>query len=175
MWDYLGLSSSEHFLYFILWEFLLNSSRLSSFLPPNFLFFLFKKVGIGPVSVSAYPMSICWITLTLSPPTTIKHLSSWLGVQSCANPPLDWDFIWLDLLKLLCMLTQSLGFHMYICPVVPSECSSFMQLSRLHLIVSPPYLTKDLWGLREEGDLDIPFSAKHYKVVCSLSSDRSLN
>ena len=102
-------------------------------------------------SASAYPMSICWRKLTFYFPAIIKHLSSWLSVQPHAKPPLDWDFVCLEFLKFLCMLTQSLGFHMCICPVVPQEFSSFMQpipiasYSFFHPVLQKIF---EVWGKR---------------------------
>lgn len=64
------------------------------------------------------------------------------------SPPLCWDFVWLELIQALCMLSQSLGIHVF-WPVVSGRCCFLEDIHNLWLLLSFHFLFHiDPWSLR---------------------------
>lgn len=91
------------------------------------------------------------------------------------RPPPCWDFVWLKLAGVLCMLSQSLCAHMCKCPTV---CRRHCFLVVIHYpwLLQPGHHMLSFTGnpvpLWEWFNIDLSFKDKHFAVSYSLHVDQ---
>lgn len=90
-----------------------------------------------------------------------------------------WDFVLLDLMQALCMLSQLLGVHVRSGTILSRiYCSNFTVISRFHWLLqyihSSFVMILELWG-GEKCNTRILFRTKHFTVSYSLCAILCVN
>lgn len=183
---YYVIRLSVHIMYFIIHPLPRLLSDLPSFsyaptslcaLCPPFLiywvqFVLLKHSWVWGLPQLGWPVGYILKTDASSPRDLLPPFLQWRMDFMPTLPP-RWDFLWLELWKVLSVLSQPLWVHMCNCAVMwKIHCFPVVSCHYLWLLQPlPPLIAKDLWASGGRLWCKGPIKAKYSAASCSLQVD----